>query len=175
VSSNQVPYSHLADSLARNGDYLIKSRKGVNKAISRVQAYRIIVAAAEALAFASKVSCHSLRKTFGYHAWKNGISPAVKEFALRANSWKSTTIPTSPSPAVTSASPKTTRTRCIADWRRWCRGISLPLWDESTIQNIVLCWTNRLLQCKYLHGNKFPFRQFLHPFERHTKIVCHFL
>ncbi|MDR1619049.1 MAG: tyrosine-type recombinase/integrase, partial [Clostridiales bacterium] len=26
---------------------------------------------------ASCVSCHSLRKTFGYHLWKNGISPAV--------------------------------------------------------------------------------------------------
>jgi len=61
--------------LAKQGEYLFKSRKG--DVISRVQAYRIIRNAAEALDFLSKVSCHSLRKTFGYHAWKNGVSPAV--------------------------------------------------------------------------------------------------
>ncbi|MDR1061481.1 MAG: tyrosine-type recombinase/integrase [Clostridiales bacterium] len=60
---------------AARGAHLIKSRKG--GAIGRVQAYRIIRAAAEALGFRSRVSCHSLRKTFGYHAWKNGVSPAV--------------------------------------------------------------------------------------------------
>jgi len=47
------------------------------KPISRVQAYRIIRAAAEELDFSQAVSCHSLRKTFGYHSWKNGTSPAV--------------------------------------------------------------------------------------------------
>ena len=60
---------------AQRNDPLIKSRKG--GAISRVQAYRIIRAAAEALNFSIRVSCHSLRKTFGYHAWKNGLLPAV--------------------------------------------------------------------------------------------------
>ena len=67
----------LCLSTAKRGNFLIKSRKGSNNAISRVQAYRIITAAAEALGFRSKVSCHSLRKTFGYHAWKNGVNPAV--------------------------------------------------------------------------------------------------
>ncbi|MCL2019759.1 MAG: tyrosine-type recombinase/integrase, partial [Oscillospiraceae bacterium] len=33
--------------------------------------------AADSLNFPNRVSCHSLRKTFGYHAWKNGASPAV--------------------------------------------------------------------------------------------------
>jgi len=47
------------------------------KAISRIQAYRIIRAAAEALRLPNRVSCHSLRKTLGYHAWKGGVSPAV--------------------------------------------------------------------------------------------------
>jgi integrase len=61
--------------MARRGEYIIKSRKG--GAISRIQAYRIIRAAAEALGFHPRVSCHSLRKTFGYHAWKSGASPAV--------------------------------------------------------------------------------------------------
>ncbi|MDR1210357.1 MAG: tyrosine-type recombinase/integrase [Clostridiales bacterium] len=62
--------------IAKSGEYLVKSRKGRNKAISRIQAYRIIRAAAEALEL-ERVSCHSLRKTFGYHAWKSGVSPAV--------------------------------------------------------------------------------------------------
>ncbi|GHV45888.1 hypothetical protein FACS1894204_11720 [Synergistales bacterium] len=64
-------YSYAAK---RNG-FLIKSRKG--GAISRIQAYRIINVAAKALKFCFRVSCHSLRKTFGYFAWKFGISPAV--------------------------------------------------------------------------------------------------
>jgi len=61
--------------LAKSGNHLFLSRKG--GAIGRAQAYRIIRSAAEALEFQSSVSCHSLRKTFGYHAWKSGISPAV--------------------------------------------------------------------------------------------------
>jgi integrase len=65
----------LCAPFAIRGEALIKSRKG--GAISRIQAYRIIRAAAEALGFRSRVSCHSLRKTFGYHAWKSGVSPAV--------------------------------------------------------------------------------------------------
>jgi integrase len=67
----------LCTAFAKRGAYLIKSRKGTNAPISRVQAYRVIREAAEALKFTSRVSCHSLRKTFGYHAWKNGVSPAV--------------------------------------------------------------------------------------------------
>ena len=47
------------------------------KAITRVQAYRLLRAAAEAIGIGQRVSCHSLRKTFGYHAWKGGVSPAV--------------------------------------------------------------------------------------------------
>ncbi|MDR1328715.1 MAG: tyrosine-type recombinase/integrase [Oscillospiraceae bacterium] len=62
---------------AKRGKALIESRKGTGRAISRIQAYRLIRAAAEALGFIARVSCHSLRKTFGYHAWKSGASPAV--------------------------------------------------------------------------------------------------
>ncbi|MDR1328563.1 MAG: tyrosine-type recombinase/integrase [Oscillospiraceae bacterium] len=62
---------------AKRGNALIESRKGTGAAISRIQAYRVIRAAAEALGFAARVSCHSLRKTFGYLAWKSGVSPAV--------------------------------------------------------------------------------------------------
>ncbi|MDR3310859.1 MAG: tyrosine-type recombinase/integrase [Oscillospiraceae bacterium] len=55
---------------------LFESRR-TGEAISRIQAYRVIRAAADALKMQPRVSCHSLRKTFGYHAWKDGVSPVV--------------------------------------------------------------------------------------------------
>ena len=66
----------LAASSAREGCFLIENPRTQN-AISRIQAYRIIRAAAEALCLKVRVSCHSLRKTFGYHAWQDGTSPVV--------------------------------------------------------------------------------------------------
>jgi len=67
---------NLYASAAKPGAFLIDNQR-TGKAISRIQAYRLIRSAAEALGFLHQVSCHSLRKTFGYHAWKNGASPAV--------------------------------------------------------------------------------------------------
>jgi integrase len=60
----------------KQGCFLIENAR-TGKAISRIQAYRLIRAAAEALSIQGRVSCHSLRKTFGYHAWKSGASPIV--------------------------------------------------------------------------------------------------
>ena len=65
-------YYHLAKPGA---PLILNSQTG--KAITRVQAYRLLRAAADALSFTQRVSCHSLRKTFGYHAWKRGVSPAI--------------------------------------------------------------------------------------------------
>ena len=45
--------------------------------ISRSQAHRIIAEAAEAACIPHRVSSHSLRKTFGYHAWRDGTSPVL--------------------------------------------------------------------------------------------------
>ncbi|MGM0807507.1 MAG: site-specific integrase [Bacillota bacterium] len=53
-------------------DYLFKSQKGDNKPLSRIQAYRILNDAAKRAGINEPISCHSLRKTFGYHAYKNG-------------------------------------------------------------------------------------------------------
>ena len=65
-------------------DYLFKSRKGDNSPITRQQAYRIINSAAEALGLVERddngvivsgeIGTHTLRKTFGYHAFQNGTS-----------------------------------------------------------------------------------------------------
>ena len=59
------------------GDYIFESRKVANKPIDRYQAYRIIRKAAVACGLGKNISCHSLRKTFGYHAWQNGVPPAM--------------------------------------------------------------------------------------------------
>jgi integrase len=45
-------------------DYLFKSRKGKNRPITRVQAWRIIKESANALELTGKIGTHSMRKTF---------------------------------------------------------------------------------------------------------------
>lgn len=53
--------------------FLFRSRKGKNKAISRVQAWKIISDAANELGI-ENIGTHSLRKTFGYHQIKRGTN-----------------------------------------------------------------------------------------------------
>ena len=53
----------------KDDDYLFASRKGKNKKISREQAYRILRSAA-LNAGLHEIGTHTLRKTFGYHAYK---------------------------------------------------------------------------------------------------------
>ncbi|EKS4344833.1 site-specific integrase [Clostridium botulinum] len=50
-------------------EYLIKSREGVNKALSRVQAYGIIKNVGKDFGI-ENLGTHTLRKTFGYHYYK---------------------------------------------------------------------------------------------------------
>jgi len=57
--------------------YLFASQCGKNMNISRVQAFRLVRRAAQACHIEGVISCHSLRKTFGYHAWKQGVSPVL--------------------------------------------------------------------------------------------------
>ena len=61
----------------RRGSFIFMSNRKEDKAISRVQAWRIIREAAEAIKIAGRIACHSLRKTFGYFAWKSGVLPIM--------------------------------------------------------------------------------------------------
>lgn len=62
---------------ARPNDYIFTKNTNYNTPLCRSQAFRIIKRAAEESLHEPHISCHSLRKTFGYHAWKQGTPPAL--------------------------------------------------------------------------------------------------
>lgn len=58
-------------------DYLFTKRTNRSQPINRTQAYRIVKKAANECNLTGNISCHSLRKTFGFFAWKQGTQPAL--------------------------------------------------------------------------------------------------
>lgn len=56
----------------RPHDYLFPSRRKPGTHVSREQVWRVIKAAARKAGVREAIGTHTLRKTFGYHAWKNG-------------------------------------------------------------------------------------------------------
>ncbi len=58
-------------------NWLFESQLKSDAPLSRFQAYRLIREAAAFAGLPTGISCHSLRKTFGYHAWKQGTPPAL--------------------------------------------------------------------------------------------------
>lgn len=58
-------------------DFIFTKNTDCSRPLHRSQAYRIICHAAEEALHIEHISCHSLRKTFGYHAWKQGTPPAL--------------------------------------------------------------------------------------------------
>ena len=59
------------------GEYIFTKTTCHEKPLNRSQAYRIVKTAAVHTTQEDCISCHSLRKTFGYHAWKQGTPPAL--------------------------------------------------------------------------------------------------
>ena len=71
---------------------LFPSRKGRGHSpLSRVQAYRILKSAARQIGINESVGTHTLRKTFGYHAYRNGADITMIQKLLN-HSAPSTTL-----------------------------------------------------------------------------------
>lgn len=58
-------------------EYVFQSRKGINKPITRQQASFILSQAAEYIGIKEKINTHSMRKTWGYWAYKSGVNIAL--------------------------------------------------------------------------------------------------
>ena len=71
--------------LKYSDDYLFKSRQGGNKPIDRIQAYRIINNIVIRVGLTDiNVGTHTLRKTWGYHAYKR-FNLSLDEIMLKLN------------------------------------------------------------------------------------------
>lgn len=71
-------------------DYIFTKSTDYTTPLSRSQAFRIVKRAAEDALHQEHISCHSLRKTFGYHAWKQGTPPALLMDIYNHSSYKVT-------------------------------------------------------------------------------------
>ena len=69
-------YLEQRNQIITSNTYLF-NHSNKNVPITRSQAFRIVKEAADYYSISGVISCHSLRKTFGYHAWKQGASPAL--------------------------------------------------------------------------------------------------
>jgi integrase len=66
------------------GDFLFYSNKDRTNPISRVQAHRIVAKAGDMVGIT--LSCHSLRKTFGYMAYKNDVDLSLLQYIFNHSS-----------------------------------------------------------------------------------------
>ncbi len=58
-------------------DYVFKSREGENRSLTRQQSLNILKDSAADVGIKENIGTHTLRKTWGYHAWKKGFNPAL--------------------------------------------------------------------------------------------------
>ncbi len=85
----QSAVSKLVPKDAKPSDWLFPSRKG-DKPISRVQAWRILNDAVDRAGLNIELGTHSLRKTFAYHAYKNGTDISLLMRVLNHGSQRET-------------------------------------------------------------------------------------
>ncbi|AST90381.1 site-specific integrase [Sutcliffiella cohnii] len=70
----QISISEYLNNELPNQDHFIFQSKKLSGPISRQQAYRIINSAAKEVGIPDKIGTHTLRKTYGYHAFNKGIA-----------------------------------------------------------------------------------------------------
>ncbi|MFB5284875.1 site-specific integrase [Peribacillus sp. Hz7] len=79
-------YLETERSVARQDEPLFLSQKGTRRPISRQHAYDILNEAARSVGITERIGTHSLRKTFGYFAYKQGIDLAMIQKLLNHSS-----------------------------------------------------------------------------------------
>ncbi|MDO4540995.1 MAG: tyrosine-type recombinase/integrase [Syntrophomonadaceae bacterium] len=85
-------YVLTLDEQTPHDNYLFPSRMGSNRPLSRQQAYNILRNAADHAGVEGRISPHSMRKTWGYHAYKMKVPlPLIME-ALNHSSIEETMI-----------------------------------------------------------------------------------
>ena len=77
MSRNQKNMLSKKKPFKREDEDIFCSSTNHHQPLSRNRAYHIIKDAADASHIEGNISCHSLRKTFGYHAWKMGTPTAL--------------------------------------------------------------------------------------------------
>lgn len=70
----QISISEYLNNELPNQEHFIFQSKKLSGPISRQQAYRIINRAAKEVGIPDKIGTHTLRKTYGYHAFNKGIA-----------------------------------------------------------------------------------------------------
>ncbi|MBU9720909.1 MULTISPECIES: tyrosine-type recombinase/integrase [Bacillaceae] len=73
----------------KEDEYLFRSKKS-ELPITRQQAYRIINAVAREAGIESKIGTHTLRKTFGYHAYRSGVAISLLQKIFHHSSRRET-------------------------------------------------------------------------------------
>lgn len=81
----EILTEYLASIDWKEEDYLFKSKKDCLP-ITRQQVYRIINHSAREVGILEKIGAHTLRKTFGYHAYHKGIAISIIKSILNHHS-----------------------------------------------------------------------------------------
>ena len=69
--------AYIQERIPERGEYVFTKTTSHTAPLNRSTAYRIIKKAVDETIKLPNISCHSLRKTFGYNAWQQGVQPAL--------------------------------------------------------------------------------------------------
>jgi len=77
---------YVKETKPQQNDFIFISRNGGNRAISRQQACNVLKNAGDYCGLEESISPHTLRKTWGFWAWKSGVSLILIMEALNHSS-----------------------------------------------------------------------------------------